>query len=453
MNTPYPFELLLALAVMGAALWVGSFLRAKIPFFQRFMVPASVIGGILGLICFNVGFLPVSGEMFQALAYHLFIISFISIGLTSAQKTGDQKLGRQIFRGAGWMGIVNTFSMSTQILLGLLLSAALGFAGYNLHPKFGYMLSLGFTQGPGQALTFGRLWQTEAGFSAGVDVGLAFKFMGFFFAFLGVPLANWGIKKGYAAASTGKIPEHVWRGLHKDGEEMEVAGNLPLHSGNVDSLAFQFGAIGVVYGLTYLIYFLLSKVLKDISTLWGFFFALALVVAFLLKLLMGKLKVFYLIDQGLQRRMCGWSVDFLIISTIVPISLPVVREYLVPLMLLSVVAGVWTFAFCFYFGRRISPLGFERMLVQYGTNTGTINNSLLLLRIVDPEFSTTAPIECGTFVMFSYPGILACFLLMTNADAWGLGFWTVIGIFTGISILCLVLLKVLGMWKKTPGGF
>jgi len=448
MNTPYPFELLLAFAVMGASLCVGAFLRARVSFFRKYMVPSSLLGGVLGLICFNLGLLPVGSEIFQALAYHLFIISFIAIGLSSAEKASDKNTARQVFQGAGWMGIINTFSMSTQILLGLLLSALLGLLGYNLHDKFGYLVSLGFTQGPGQALTFGRLWQTESGFTHGVDMALAFKFMGFFFAFLGVPLANWGVRKGYASLGGGEIPEHTLRGLHREGEKMEEAGRLPVHSGNMDSLAFQFAVVGVVYGLTYLIYYGLSKVLADISTLWGFFFAVALVMAFLLKVLLAKMKVFYLIDQGLQRRVSGWSVDYLVVATLIPISLPVVWEYIVPLMLISCVAGVWTFAFCYYFGRRISPLGFERMLVMYGVNTGTMANGLLLARIVDPEFRTTVSMECGSFVMLSFPGITACFLIMTNSEAWGLGFWHVIGIFAALSALCLVLLKVLGMWKK-----
>ena len=453
METPYTFELVLALAVMGVCLWLGAFFRAKIGFFRRFMVPASLIGGIIGMIFFNAGLLPVGPEIFQAIAYHLFIVSFIAIGLTSAEKVGDKNMAKQVAQGAGWMGIVNTFSMSTQILLGLLISAGLGLVGFHLHPKFGYLVSLGFTQGPGQALTFGKLWEDKAGFEHAVDLALAFKFLGFCFAFLGVPLANWGIRKGYAAASKGAIPEHVSRGLHRDGDEMEVAGHQPLHSGNMDSLAFSFAAIGVVYGITYGLYFLLSKIMGDISTLWGFFFAVALLVAFLLKLLMGRMKVFYLIDQGIQRRVNGWCVDFLIAATIIPISLPVVWEYIVPLSLISVVAGVWTFAFCFYFGRRISPLGFERMLIQYGTNTGTITTSLVLLRIVDPEFRTTASVECGTFVMLSFPGITACFLLMTNSEVWNLGFWPIIGIFAGISALCLILLKVFGWWKKRPDSY
>ena len=452
MNTPFPFELLIAFAIIGACLWAGAFLRARVAFFQKFLVPSSLIGGIIGLIFFNVGALPVKAEMFQAIAYHLFIISFISIGLTTARKISEQSVARQVFKGAGWMAILNTFSMSTLILFGLLLSALLGVFGMNLHPKFGYLLCLGFTQGPGQALTFGSLWQNEMGFTHGVDMALAFTFMGFFFAFMGVPIANWGIRKGYTANGGGKIPENVLRGLHREGEEMEVAGHMPMHSGNVDSFAFQFAAVGVVYGLTYLLFFGLSKVIADMSAAWGFFFAAALLIAALVKVVLGKLKILYLIDQGIQRRMSGWSVDFLVVATLIPISLTVVWDYIVPLLLFSCVAGAWTFAFCFYFGRRIGELGFERMVTMYGVNCGTMANGLLLLRIVDPEFRTTVSIECGSYVLLVFPGITACLLVMTNADRWGLGFWTVIGIFVALSALCLLLLKVLGYWKKKAQG-
>jgi ESS family glutamate:Na+ symporter len=226
-----------------------------------------------------------------------------------------------------------------------------------------------------------------------------------------------------------------------------------MHSGNVDSFAFQFAAIGIVYGLTYLLYFGLSQFVADLSSAWGFFFAAALLIAALVKVIMGKLKLMYLIDQGLQRRISGWAVDYLVVATVIPISLIVVWEYIVPLLLFSCLAGAWTFAFCFYFGRRLGCLGFERMVTMYGVNCGTMANGLLLLRIVDPEFRTTVSIECGSYVLMVFPGITACLLVMTNADKWGLGFWTVIGIFVALSGLCLILLKALGMWKKKSEGF
>ena len=43
-------ELLKAVAVLGVFLLIGTFLRAKVPFFRKLLLPASVIGGFLGLI-------------------------------------------------------------------------------------------------------------------------------------------------------------------------------------------------------------------------------------------------------------------------------------------------------------------------------------------------------------------------------------------------------------------
>ena len=43
-------ELLKSTAFLGVLLLIGLYLRAKISLFRRFLVPASVIGGFLGLI-------------------------------------------------------------------------------------------------------------------------------------------------------------------------------------------------------------------------------------------------------------------------------------------------------------------------------------------------------------------------------------------------------------------
>ena len=43
-------NLLNSTAVLGAFLLAGLFLRAKIPFFRRLLVPASVLGGVVGLL-------------------------------------------------------------------------------------------------------------------------------------------------------------------------------------------------------------------------------------------------------------------------------------------------------------------------------------------------------------------------------------------------------------------
>ena len=55
-------DLLNSLGLLGLFLILGTFLRAKIKFFQTTFIPASVIGGflllILGPICFNIIKIP-----------------------------------------------------------------------------------------------------------------------------------------------------------------------------------------------------------------------------------------------------------------------------------------------------------------------------------------------------------------------------------------------------------
>jgi ESS family glutamate:Na+ symporter len=448
MKTPVPFDLMLAAAVLALCLWAGVLLRAKIPFLQKFLVPASLTGGVIGMVLYNAGLLPVDSAMFQAIAYHLFVISFISIGLCTAEKAGGGSggTGRQVVQGSVWMALQNGFSLSTQVLLGLGLCSLLGLAGYELSPYFGYLLSLGFNQGPGQALALGGAFEQNFGFRHGVNLALTFAALGFLFAFgAGVPLARWGVRKGLTAQGS-QLPEHVLRGFHREDEAMETAGKLPVHSGNVDSFAFQFGAIGIVYGVIYGCFFLVDKFAFPLTTAWGFFFCWALLASVLFRLLLGRLKLMYLIDQGMQRRISGWAVDYMVMATATCISLPVVWDFIVPVAVISLCGGVWTFAQAYYFGRRIAPLGFERTLTIYGANTGTMASGLLLLRIVDPEFRTTVSMECGAYVLFVIPVVTAGLVAMLYVPPEPVRY----AVFAGLAALCLVLLKVFKMWRK-PG--
>jgi ESS family glutamate:Na+ symporter len=60
MQIPFPFESMLLFGSLAAMLLIGVLLRAKIPFFQKFLIPSCLIGGILGLILLNTGILQLS---------------------------------------------------------------------------------------------------------------------------------------------------------------------------------------------------------------------------------------------------------------------------------------------------------------------------------------------------------------------------------------------------------
>ena len=98
-------DLLKSLALLGAFLILGVFLRAKVKILQKTFIPASVIGGffllILGPQCFNV--LPVPAEWFSV--YSLLpgvlivpVVAAVPLGLKigGAQSGGDSNILKNV---------------------------------------------------------------------------------------------------------------------------------------------------------------------------------------------------------------------------------------------------------------------------------------------------------------------------------------------------------------------
>jgi ESS family glutamate:Na+ symporter len=177
--------------------------------------------------------------------------------------------------------------------------------------------------------------------------------------------------------------------------------------------------VGLVYVLTYAFIRLAGNLLPPdlASLLWGFFFFFGLIIAFIIRWLTGKLGVDYLIDPGVQRRITGWSIDFLIVATIMAIKLTVVWAYMLPISVISISCGVFTTLAILFLGKRLWSYNLERTVVIFGTVTGTVSCGLLLLRIVDPEFKTPAVIEIALMnVIMLVP--LAGLLVLVNAPVW-----------------------------------
>ncbi len=210
--------------------------------------------------------------------------------------------------------------------------------------------------------------------------------------------------------------------------------------------------IGGLLGLI-LLHVGITRVIADMlgpqtgSMLWGFFFFMGLLVATGVRFIITKLGWGYVTDPGTQRRITGWSIDFLLTATIMAIQLVVVWEYVLPIALMSVLGGALTAIMVIYLGNRLTSLGLERSMAIFGTVTGTVSTGLLLLRIIDPEFRTKVAMELGLMNVFSAPVILGGLLMVSAPVLWNWSLWATIGVFFAMMLLFLVLVKVLGMWK------
>ena len=350
------------------------------------------------------------------------------------------------------MALMQGLTFPMQAVLGGLLVILLGWFGVQLFPTFGFLVPLGFNEGPGQALSIGKVWE-GVGFADAATIGLTFAAVGYFFAFfVGVPLVNRGIRSGRATFGSRQLPRDFLTGILNRQGTAESAGRLTIHSGNAETLAFQSALVGGVYGITYgIIQFIGGFLPADVAgMLWGFFFFFGLGIALVVKWAMQRLNIQSLADAGVQRRITGFSVDFLIVATVAAIELKIVWDYLLPIGLIALVNGVMTTALVVYFGRRLSAYSLERTAAIYGVVTGTVSCGLLLLRIVDPDFKTPVAYELAVMNVFSLPVVGGCTVLVNGPLWWGWPLWVTILVFAGIMAVVLTLMKLMGLLNGAP---
>ncbi|MGD8285249.1 MAG: sodium/glutamate symporter [Desulfobacterales bacterium] len=451
MPIPFPFEFMVLFGILATMLLIGVLLRARFSFFQNFLIPSCLIGGLLGLILVNTGLINLSVSSLETFAYHFFNLSFISVGLTKSDSHGKNSIREKGFiRGPLWMALSQTVCFSLQAILGGLIVIILGQFGMKLFSTFGFLAPLGFEEGPGQALAFGKVWEGN-GFENAATIGITFATIGFFFAFfIGIPLVNWGIRKGLSTNTPRELPRDFLTGILPRNQETASAGKLTLHTANIDTLAFQAACIGLIYLLTYILVRSLGQFfLADVaSMLWGFFFFFGLMIAFSVRWLMGKLNVDHLLDPGIQRRVTGFSIDFLIVSTIMAIKFSVVWKYILPISLISISCGILTTVMMISLGKRLWAYQLERTAVVFGTVTGTVTCGLLLLRVADPDFQTPAVIEIALATAIMLLPLVPLLVLVNATVWWSWNLGTTIILFLGAMLLALGLLKVLKLWQS-----
>ncbi|MFQ8888557.1 MAG: hypothetical protein ACLR7Z_09715 [Bilophila wadsworthia] len=125
------------------------------------------------------------------------------------------------------------------------------------------------------------------------------------------------------------------------------------------------------------------------------FFIHGLIVAWLLRTLLLKLGAGRLMDPVVQTRITGASVDYLLTATLMSIH----RR---PQSSTSSPSSSWRSASpCSpspsTSGSTPDNYGPERVLCQFGCCCGSTATGLLLLRIIDPDFSTPATLELAFF--------------------------------------------------------
>ena len=446
------------IGVISFALLIGTLIRTRVKFFQKYLIPNNLTAGFLLLPYYNwiapgLGF---NTGTLESIVFHFLNLSFISMILRVTPKR-DKKRNPDVLATA--VTLTTQYALQCFVGTGIVL-LLIHTIMPDLFPGFGLFPTLGYSLGPGQAFAIGKGWE-QMGFPGLSDVGLTFGALGFVWAcFGGIFLVNYGLKKGWLERSKyEKInKEGIRSGVQKRKGEPNTSRVTDITSPEaIDPLSFNLALVLATYLLTFLLLKVITWVLAFAGplgnelavNLWGIMFIFSALTSMLVKAFMTLLKVEYVVDNDRMTRISGFSVDFMVAAAVGAISVSILADYWIPILILGSVVGVLSTITHIWLSSRIfSDNAFYRSVLCYGAITGTLPTGLALLRIIDPQFETPASRDymyaSGIVFLLVIPIILTA-----NAPAKGAiegslqNTWLCFGLYGLYLILCLVLYLLL----------
>ena len=390
------WEYLIQIFILVLALLIGNTVRRKVKFIRKSLIPTSLLGGLFILI---LKFIPYFSELvdqgfMEIITYHALGIGFIALSLKTAKESSKSNAKTIIDTG-----LVTGASYVLQASIGLIVTIGLFLLGdmWGIIPGAGVILALGFGQGTGQALNYGKLYETDFGFVGGATFGLTIATIGFIVAsVVGVIYMNILKKKGkLRIAGEDERREETLKDYVQENE-------IP-NTESVDKLTINFALILVVYGIVYAIMKLIN-----VNLIWGFNFLLGTILATVFRkgfVVLKKLNIMHreLTNNFLLDRISGFMFDLMIIAGVAAIDLTQLSTLVVPILIICTLGAIGTFVYVRATSNHLYK-GYENEMffAMFGMLTGTASNGMILLREVDPKFDTPASTN---LVLQSVPAI------------------------------------------------
>ena len=435
----HAINILYDFCIMSALLFVSKLIRAKVRFIQKLYIPSALIAGFLGLFLGKqfLNILPFSDEI-SSYAGILIAVLFATMFLGKKEKSSFKSM----INSVGDTFLVNAFAEVFQygifIVIGVVV-LPLMFNGIN--EAFGLMLPAGFIGGHGSAAAIGSSL-AENGWDEATSIGQTFATIGLLLGIIGgVFFINIGARKGYTKVvkSVEVLPEEMLTGLVPQ-EKRSAMGEETVNAMSIDGLTWHLSLVLVAVGAAYLMNIGLQKLLPGVSfPVYG----LALICSVLLQLILRLFKVDAYVDKKTITHVGSSATDYLVGFGVASINISIVVKYWLPILLLVVLGFALVVFVLFVISPRFfRSYWFERGLYIYGMSTGVMATGVILLRIVDPEFSTGVLEDFGfAWIFFSFVDLLlVSFSPLLIVKGYGLIYGAIVSL---AAIACLVLCKLL----------
>ena len=390
-------------------LMAGNILRRTIPFFQKCLVPSALLGGtlmmVVNIITKQFGFVMVDNRMMQVITYHCLAIGFAAMSLKT-EKSNHKTNGTQVVEFGALQG--GTYML--QAFVGLGISIGLFFLtryGKQIISYIcGLILPLAFGQGPGNALSWDiNFTNTPAAqFAGNGSFGLSLASIGFVVAsILGVFYINIQKKRNHLHVRSARPDSEIVDPTNPGGNEIP-------DNESVDKFTIQAGFVALAYALAFGFMVLLGELSAFTNSIaWGFNFLWASLFAMLIRFIVKHLRRRKLMHRAYinnyqMDRISGLAFDLMIIAGVSAIEINDIKNYIVPVVILSIVGSVITFIYI----RKASKecfKGFEHemFLMSFGTLTGTASNGMILMKEADPGLRTPTS---SLYILSNFPAMV-----------------------------------------------
>lgn len=423
-------QLLQALSLLSVLLLVGTFLRAKIKLFQSLYLPASVIGGFIGMI--------ISPEILGRFSNYSISEEWIKTysllpGILSVPIFAAIPLGMFLNENKN---IKSMYPSKVLICFGLFQCAsmsqsAIGYATnmffskinpqLNMYRTFGYELSAGFAGGHGLAAATGKLlegfgipqWEIAQGVAlTTATIGLI---GGIVFGIIFINLAVRKNKTKIIKRINDNADKSMEVGYNKDINKQNSLGRETFLSSSIETITFHLAIIFTVCGIAYIVLNFVKKMNiagLNVLPVWTY----SMIIMFSLNFIIKKLNLVWMVDAKVKAKIMGTLSDFAIVSAMTSLPIKAIINYIAPITVMCILGFIITYLLVFplnsFFFKE--DYSFERAIISWGTLTGVLITGMTLLKICDPEYKSPALSEFSLgFSLMSVTGLLIVPILNT----------------------------------------
>ena len=381
--------MLIDICIISGLLVIAHLLRAGVPWLSRFLIPSSMIAGLIGLALGPGGYdlLPFSrGEDGNTLLGTYPGILIVLLFATLLMGHRPAQLTRETWRGSRTSFLYNLGSEFMQYGVVLCVGVALlTFVFTDLRDEFMVMLPGGFAGGHGTAAVYAdAMPQWEAARS----IGFTFATLGILCAvFGGLVLVNLARRRGWVARD---VPVATADGAQVAPEQSSFlpslfqasTGRTTVNSIALEPLAWHVALVLAVYGVTVTVMPTIRELLPPKFLLPAF--VIAMVIGWFVQTALDLAKVGQYVDAKTIGSIGSLASDYLVAFGIASINVQIVLTHAVPLLVFALLGLALCVGWLLIVAPRVfKEHWFESGIFTYGWNTGTIAFGVALLRIVD----------------------------------------------------------------------